>query len=78
MLFAVPAEDSRQGVDDTNEESWNDPNFFDEEASQSHKKIDSDRGSVAQHLPGFRESRPQPLVFTSVSFMCVRGAVLNV
>ena len=54
MLFGetspVRSQDSRQGVDDTNEESWNDPNFFDEEASESYRKIDSVRGSVMQQL----------------------------
>jgi len=47
--------DSRQGVDDTNEESWNDPNFFDEEdfvsntpapAGSAQKQGEAFRGEV--------------------------------
>ncbi|CAE7481327.1 unnamed protein product [Symbiodinium sp. CCMP2456] len=47
--------DSRQGVDDTNEESWNDPNFFDEEdfvsntpapAGSAQKQSEAFRGEV--------------------------------
>lgn len=43
--------DSRQGVDDTNEESWNDPNFFDEEDFVSN--IPAPAGS-AQKPEAFR------------------------